>query len=666
MNDVMLLDVSSDSEGKPSPSERIIEPKEIAAGSAIGEDASTVIAGSPQRHVESPAELEILTSPTPTPVHIDTTETRPTITRTTTGSNVTSATTATTRTGITPDEPLEKNIEIRNVIESDRDSDASFEAISRNIRKSFAAKTLKVKEDGDEAEKETEREEEEEAEGETEREKVIKVEREKIEVKKVRKTVETEEKTQKVHMQTVNHSMMQEYTTADEKAEAQIKEISHLIEEDSDELLLSDLGDDLGLGKLEKIELSDIRVPLKDDSGSSSKLPNVNSSTTPLAPKSPIKFAELPSREPLTVRSTRKKSIRRSRRSTVNHKHKEAEASSPTERLQKRIRKPVSTSRKSLKKPGDATSPSPFREGVKMTTPSAGSSMFRKNFRLDLPPFVYQSPVNQDSDEPTIKLNRSLKSQDALPTTTPQRKDDLLTRLMAPTASSAKKARRSSAEFGSPVKASLGGPSLQPITQKGPSKSPIKRAADKVHDERLKRIPLTEKSLKPPADSELFKKTKLSVSPSTKEMIHRKLEKRKGEQQERVKRQKIIEERIALKRLHEDNPRLNGTLFKDKAGDTSTKIKKEPVEEIPSEVNSPEREETKSLATWASSAELEKQLKRQETVNPSSIFGQVLKIDCNEIFGKKYFSNLNVNWQDSDKLGQREMDSYNRQMGWSV
>lgn len=421
------------------------------------------------------------------------------------------------------------------------------------------------------------------------------------------------------------------------EAKEQIKEISHLIEEDSDDLLMSDLDGDFALGKLEKIELSDIRIPLKDShDDETSKLMHSKTGVTPLA-QSPIKFAELPSREPLRVRSTHKRSTRSVKRSH-RRSTKSLAPKSPTTEAEKRH------AQKNKPKP-KSVSPSPFLELARERSPA------KKQFKLKLPPPMYTGSINADDEDPTIKLDRGRKT--------------MLSRKLH---------RSLSEKEGYDLKL----PRIAPEIPTKSKKSPVKRNLQymKSHgDESRKRIPLTEQSLRPPESSKLYASAVREVSGSSSShmavasqmIVHRHMEKRRlQDHQMHVKRVKTMKERGILQPVNSNRVRKAAAPTK-----SFTKIKKEPLETIPTSISASDAENSvvnqrasDYVAQWAGDEALEVHLRKQAKIDPMYIFGEVPKVDCDEIFGRHYSASLNAKWRAGDRLTSNEIENYNRKMGW--
>ncbi|GMG19270.1 unnamed protein product [Ambrosiozyma monospora] len=240
------------------------------------------------------------------------------------------------------------------------------------------------------------------------------------------------------------------------KEQEQIQEISRLLERDEDE---DDFDDNIGF---EKIEI----VATKTDTNTT-KFPSINNSTTPKTALSSIKFVEFPSREPLTVKSKKKKSLRKSIRKSTASRKLELDKSPATAVARGSPVKRVHKSKKNLHLPknilfNEKRDFSPFDDDSNAKSVDKSKTPFE----LALPPSYSQ--LEAEADEPTIPIKRNLrKTHDMMkvkqklrapptekPTantnnaTTPHRKsntggaDDLVSRLMMPTQSSAKRSTR--------------------------------------------------------------------------------------------------------------------------------------------------------------------------------------------------------------------------------
>ncbi|KAG7755819.1 hypothetical protein KL911_001876 [Ogataea haglerorum] len=561
----------------------------------------------------------------------------------------------------------------RPVSNDEDSSDLSFDAISKNIRKSFARKTLMHEESSPK-----------------------------------------DEFTRPIVHETATTTPTDSVPKEREKPVQQPADASVLLDEG--DIILSDIDNDISfqIGKLEKIELAQIRIPLKTDA-QTSKLPSVNNSTTPNAGRSPIKFAELPSREPLMIKQGKKKSI--------------SKATNQSKKTTKQIR--GNTQHHLRDDTRDELSP--FKDYG-----SFNSSIVKQPYNLRLPPISDLSPSNTGSSEPTIKINRGLaykssplqnelsrspiKSLTKPPNGSPKKSpskhahSDLLSRLMAPTEASTKRSKTSpSKENTHFTKASAGlgiddsrhrSQLLKPLkletnneTTKAtgsPSKSksliptskitktPSERLPNldkKIQKTKLSqlelklpnelnrsKLPLTEQMLQPSSN-----KSQYGVSsPDAKSLIdlHKKLEKRKeSEHLLQAKRQRVDTKLRQISVNHSKLNRLPEPATKATNGVMSSTASKPvitDVNELPEISSDNEDDEaSKQLAPWGTNANIKQLLRRQAKTNPSTVFGQIQKINCTEIFERSYYGSLNIKWNDSDVLGQKETEEYDRKMGYS-
>lgn len=592
------------------------------------------------------------------------------------------------------------------------ESDSSFEAISKNIRKSFAVgKTHKN------AEKE-----------------------------KMQDT-ETERRRQKALKESEwERKLFQE---EDKRDREQIKEISHLIEEDSDDLLLSDLDDDVALGKLEKIELSDIRIPLKsaDEGTSVPKAPKKG--VTPLNSRSPIKFAEMPSRSPLKVRSVKRKSSRK----TMNGKkstgtpfsrssRKRSTAITSPASFSAKKRRVSSTNKRATATFGrsmiDRAGPSPFVDEDPAVLRSENRSGEKKKFVLGVPPAVFvPEGVRADNEEPTIRIERSrltIRSKRLAERKSAMRENvsggineengregrggrdereekDEKDEREEKDEKDKREEREGTEEREeilekegihemdkrdriNPENKERNDPRIEQMNQND-NLSPVRKPQFQKHVYSSKRkknellqmeneqiqkmqsrkIPLTEQSLRPPTldiGSSSTKSTENSFKKKKEMLLHLHME-----QKLRRERHIVAEknknaafkstERSFLANIAVGDSRMNSKMDqKSYEKDILGKIKVEPIEDpnLVPVVDDTSRLSPQYVAQWASASNLKTQLTKQSKINPTRIFGQVSKVDCNEIFGKRYYGSLNVKWQGDDGLSVREMDAYDRRMGW--
>ncbi len=586
------------------------------------------------------------------------------------------------------------------------ESDSSFEAISKNIRKSFAVgKTHKN------AEKE-----------------------------KMQDT-ETERRRQKALKESEwERKLFQE---EDKRDREQIKEISHLIEEDSDDLLLSDLDDDVALGKLEKIELSDIRIPLKnaDEGTSIPKAPKKG--VTPLNSRSPIKFAEMPSRSPLKVRSVKRKSSRK----TINGKKSTGTPFSRSSRKRSTaITSPASFSAKkrrvsSINKRATATfgrsmidraGPSPFVDEDPAVLRSENRSGEKKKFVLGVPPAVFvPEGVRADNEEPTIRIERSRltirskrlaerksamrenvsgginekngregeegrdekeerndrdKREEREEINDRDEKEGIHEKEEIHEMDKRNRINPENRERNDPIIEQMKqNENLSPVrkpqfqkhvySSKRKKKELLQMENEQIQKMQSRKIPLTEQSLRPPTldiGSSSTKSTENSFKKKKEMLLHLHME-------QKLRRERHIvagknknaafksTERSFLANIAVGDSRMNSKMDqKSYEKDIVGKIKVEPIEDpnLVPVVDDTSRLSTQYVAQWASASNLKTQLMKQSKINPTRIFGQVSKVDCNEIFGKRYYRSLNVKWQGDDGLSVREMDAYDRRMGW--
>ncbi|KAG7830530.1 hypothetical protein KL942_001244 [Ogataea angusta] len=561
----------------------------------------------------------------------------------------------------------------RLLSDNEESSDLSFDAISKNIRKSFARKTLMHEESSPK-----------------------------------------EEFTRPIAHETATTTPTDSVPKQREQPHQRPADASVLLDEG--DIMLSDIDNDISfqIGKLEKIELAQIRIPLKADT-QTSKLPSVNNSTTPNASRSPIKFAELPSREPLMIKQGKKKSI--------------SKFTNQPKRTAKQIRGPT----QHLLRDENRDELSPFKDYG-----SFNSSITKQPYNLRLPPISDLSPSNTGSSEPTIKINRGLaykssplqnelarspnrspsKQHNGSPKKSPSKyaHSDLLSRLMAPTEASTKRSKASPSkenmrltktparlgiddsrhksqllksiklEKHNEVTKATGSPSKSKslIPTSKITKAPSERLTNldkKIQNTKLSqlelklpnelnrsKLPLTEQMLQPSSN-----KSQYGVgSPDAKSLIdlHKKLEKRKkSEHLMQAKRQRAD---IKLRKISVNHSKLNRLpepATKSATEVTSSRPSKPVIidaNELPEISSDNEDDEaSKQLAPWGTNANIKQLLRRQAKTNPSRVFGQIQKINCTEIFERSYYGSLNIKWNDSDVLGQKETEEYDRKMGYS-
>ena len=732
------------------------------------------------------------------------------------------------------------------------ESDSSFEAISKTIRKSVAAKkTLEnSRSEGIQHRKEAETQLIGEAEIHREREegqhkKAAEIHRERQESrreKEKKEKIPTEaaeihrehEENKEVHTEKKDRETKNKindlkrrrqkalkesewerklFQEEDKRDKEQIKEISHLIEEDSDDLLLSDLDDDVALGKLEKIELSDIRIPLKSAEESSNMPKSSKKGVTPLNSHSPIKFAKMPSRSPLKVRSVKRKSSRK----TMNGKKSNGTPFSRGSRKRTTaIRSPTSVPAKKRRAVGpdkrttatfgasmvDTNDPSPFvDEDTALKSVERKSDWKDSKFTLGVPPPVYvPEALRAENDEPTIRIGRSRltmrsrrlaeqrnerkegsegdagsvrdmereaerdvdrnagsvrdlerdvdrdleRDAESVANSYPIDSDINSTSGAGKTAKFSRE-RVQTAEkndgdgIGEKLEHHTGStnstkdrisPIGRPQFQRHVYSSKKKRKDlaelenEQIQRIQTKKIPLTEQSLKPPMlDAGLAGRKSMSASFKKKKemLLHMHMERKLRRERQILaeKSQKVAEihaevnrkttERAFLGNVASGDVRMNGKqgekrrsegrrgegqrgerttnertkserttnertksertkneYQKSYENDLLGKIKSEPIEDpnLVPVVDDTSRLSTQYVAQWASVPKLKSQLLKQSKINPARIFGQVAKVDCSEIFGRRYYGSLNVQWQGEDGLSAREMDAYDRKMGW--
>lgn len=462
--------------------------------------------------------------------------------------------------------------------------------------------------------------------------------------------------------------------------EDEIKELSRLID-GVDDNLLSENEDDLDfeIEKLDKIEL--YQLPRR------SKIQEY---------KSPIKFSEMPLIEPLTLESSRKKSMRKTldRQKINNMKTRQHE------------------------KISNQSNTTIFNENKN----SDNQQRRRESrvFQLQPPPNEVFSNGDNSIDEPTIKLNRNIrksvqaqsKNKENTVNTEEPSNTDLLSRLMQPTEASKQRIRQSTIsplksqktsrkaspqhsskiiESGElvhkkPNNVGLSGADIVPSTLKileapsnvvdtGKSVSPIK-----------KQVPLTRKSLKASATyDKLYVGKQLEAEV---DIVSGKFYKETLGSKKMIpnKESKIptISERPHLKSITKTNSRLNhqGGRNDMKNPDKHAEnhhntnnigtessvgnILPDVIPKIDFDYASEEELELEGSDSedWTSERNILRQLKSQAKINPRSIFGPIPAVDCDKVFGKKFAPGMNIVWDSKDKLGAAEVDAYERAMGW--
>lgn len=548
--------------------------------------------------------------------------------------------------------------------------DDSFELISRDIRKSFAAKQkTTVKQTSDE---------------------------EGINDNGTGKAAKELQKSGSAANPTGTKSSLTKSSSSEpppnrkmKSPEDEIKELSRLIDGVNDDLLSDAEDEDLSieLDKLEKIELSQL-----------------NRKPTIQEYKSPIKFSEMPMIEPLTLESSRKKSLRR----TMD------------QQKQQNSRRKSNSHRSST---------------TQVTTIFDEDSGKRRSYTFQLNPLPNEmfSVGNTSVEEPTIKLDRNFTKSiqtNRLADTHIKRaassesgKRDLLSRLMQPTEASKQRARETTMSPKKSQKTSnRSSPkvsesrtvvedenvNLNHKSEKGelgtvPSALKVleapKSTSDSVkHSSPVKRqVPLTKKSLKSSANYGQLYSGKI-LEGDTDAASGRFYQETLGLSKKRVvvdsklPTASSISDRRRLKSMSKGSSRLNyqteqasaGKLVKtfQQAKDTgktasgveeNENILPDVIPYILSENEAPEDErEEKSLNAgisgdsndWTSEKSILRQLKLQLKTNPGPIFGPISAVDCDKLFGKKFGPGMNITWDSKDRLGAAETDAYERAMGW--
>lgn len=484
--------------------------------------------------------------------------------------------------------------------------------------------------------------------------------------------------------------------------EKEVEEISRLIEnrdiDVDDKSDLSAFDDDLSIdiGPLEKIDIQTRK----------SELLSILPATTDVT-KSPIKFHEIPTREPIVL-DTNRKSIRKSVASVATRMNSQSSIKQPST---------VATTNTGITGTGTNVyeTPKPVTLMSKITKDIEEDSVFIdksntrmdiNNYQLHLPPGRFISSGQDTSqDEPTIKINRKprkptasdtkpleqktpvqtwgkLTSTKSLPhmniplvESSPQLRlspingKDLFDRLAKPTQSSLKRRRDS------PLKAVHGfTPSkraplheredspttvLVPLKSGGspPKSSSIIRSHSlgselSIHQPK-QNIPLTMKPLK---SNEGLRKSNgtstIQMSPPRKLLIHSMNKVGAGVTGPMTKKHRS-EKVVTLKKPATVAPAI-------------TKMAITKPEELPDIDSGAEDEEAVCLAAWGARDVLRGQLRTQSKMNPVEVFGGLQGVDCDAIFGQRYSSGMNIHWRDGDALSARELASYERVMGWRV
>ncbi|GMM30717.1 hypothetical protein DAMA08_034620 [Martiniozyma asiatica (nom. inval.)] len=575
-------------------------------------------------------------------------------------------------------EPKTQTVKKNDILSSDIDDDnyedisnSSFAAISRNIRKSILAK---------------------------------------------QRQLESDENSQLIIQNLEVNSTTVENDQAKDSPLDEIKEISKLIDKDQPSSDSNSDGDlSIAIDQLEKIEYSEVKRQKRSDVFNS----NID------VIKSPIKFSELPTREPLVHESSR----RATRISTVSSANRSKSIATVIEHhtptpITKKHSSPIRKVREI--KEFDNDSIFVDKSGVKVN---------QKGFALNLPPGKFVNDL-EDDDEPTIKLNRnfrksvvtSKKSTDAKPlkkneqdkkimTKTPnaqrvkqqmvtsaphmtkapvdqgprQKNSDFISRLMKPTESSLKRAR----ETISPVK--LKGRKIlkeDTTTQIVPLKGSSPKSSHKFERSKSlgvgigngsltsissssskKSIPLTMKSLKSAStekDAFINNAEPKNTSPK-RHMLAQSLKKVNGSNLDATvknnRKMKSITKTIVNQNFKAKSKILKPGFTAETKKIDASKVRVRASEgltanELPEIESGNEEEGNMKIADWGKKAILLSQLKNQQKINPKKIFGKIEKVDCEAIFGKKYNEKMNIEWLDKDKLSSNEIINYEKSMGW--
>lgn len=469
--------------------------------------------------------------------------------------------------------------------------------------------------------------------------------------------------------------------------EKEVAEISRLIENAESGLDnqsdVSDFENDLSIdiGPLEKI---DIQVRKSEGPASGADIT-----------RSPIKFYEIPTREPIVVDSIQK-SARKSGASVATRMNSLPNALNP-----------------STMTPSNANQTSK-RMQQHITTPAEEESVFidksstkidRHNYQLHLPPGRFASSAQETSpDEPTIRINRKVRRpQEAKPTTPVQRRGNLtatkslphmniplvesspqlrqtpvsskhlVERLMKPTQSSLKRQRES------PTKSDLVNSSTlsrkerenvdSPTTVLVPLKDhstiePISIVRSQslgsgLSPQKSKRsIPLTMKPLKSTDGIRKSSGTSTKLTPPRKLLIHS-MNKVGVEMPGTSSNKRRTERVVSLKK-----PSIPTAISGGPPAGTKTTIVTP--DDLPEIESGAEDEEAVCLSDWGARDRLRSQLRAQSKTNPVDVFGTLESVNCETIFGQRYSTRMNIQWREGDALSARELASYERVMGWRV
>ena len=560
----------------------------------------------------------------------------------------------------------------------------SFELISRDIRKSFAAKQKTTAMQEHETEKQEGQDKEEVFEYDEELYKDI------CRDAAVTNTANTKSSLKKSSSAEPLHNPKMK------SPEDEIKELSRLIDGVNDDLLSDAEDEDLSieLDKLEKIELSQLK-----------RKPTLQEY------KSPIKFLEMPMIEPLTLESSRKKSMRK----TLDQ--------------QKQL---LSARKSNSHRSSNTQMTTIFDEDIGKRRRES------HNFQLNPLPNEIFSVGNTSVDEPTIKLDRNFTKSFQLRRSpenslkrvqsTESGKHDFISRLMQPTEAgkqriretsfSPKKAQKTSIKSSPKVGSQITPPArdeeadLRHKSEKKmrevnmvPSALKLLEAPKGASDiarntSPVKRqIPLTKKSLKSSANYEQLyggKKLEGDADVASGRFYQETLglSKKRVVGDSKIPTASSISERRRLKSMSKGSSRLNYQMeptgstknaktpqrTKDTrkgatAGNENENILPDVIPCIPSEneVADDERDERDLGAgrsgagagdDWTSEKSILQQLKLQLKTNPGPIFGPISAVDCDKLFGKKFGPGMNITWDSKDRLGATETDAYERAMGW--
>lgn len=432
-------------------------------------------------------------------------------------------------------------------------------------------------------------------------------------------------------------------------AEDEIKELSRLLDNVSDEH--SSDGDlTIEFDKLEKIELSQIKRRPTD----------LNEY------KSPIKFSEMPMIEPLTLGSSRKKSMKKS----IVPKRKKSAATSSI--------RTITTTTPATITPTPKKHTTVFTENVNKDNVS-----MNKSFQLKPLPSDLFAAANTSFDEPTIKLDRnfvkSMKQDttnnenfqfasttnnanmtvnvnvNANSNTTSNTKSNfnssLINRLMQPTETSKRKSRVSSPNKSAKTSMKL---------------SPQRSNIDDL-EQSIKRKPSSFVELKAPVES-----TKTIVSPIKKQIPLSKRSLKSNINYDELYSSKDIEKDIQPGLLYQDKIRTTTENSKIPVFNVSDRKKLQNIRKSNPRLNQQTMKEQGKVKTetidvlenWSSEKNILRQLELQKHINPISIFGEIPEFDCERVFGRKYGAGMNIEWEKDDQLSRAEKEQYERSMGY--